>query len=185
MFLGVGNRPDSGVERLLAAHHQLMFEVNVGCGNEDMDAGMFGFLDRLDGFVNIILFCPGKAEDNGMRDEFRDSPHRLKVTLRRGGKPSFDYIDIELFQLSSNQYLLFDVHGCARRLLAVTQCCVENLDHYSFHRVLLQYSTNKKGAVDSRPQPLKTRGHEPEIPPIASENYLRFTRSSQTHQAGW
>ena len=137
MLLGVVDRPARRVEDFLAAHHQLALEVQVGGGDEDVNARVLGLLDALDRLLDVGLARPRQAEDDGLGHRLRDAGHRIEVTRRRHGEARLDDVDVELLQLARDEHLLLDVHRRAGRLLAVAQRRVE--DPY---RLLIQLSSD-------------------------------------------
>ena len=82
--------------------------------------------------VDVLLAGARQPEDDRLRHRVGDPPHGLEVALRRGREAGLDDVDAELLELARDHQLLLDVHGRARRLLAVAQRGVEDL--YSVHR---------------------------------------------------
>ena len=119
MLLGVADRPDRGVDALLAAHHQLVFEVNVGGGDEDVGTRMLGLFDRLYRAPDVVFLGARQAQHDGRRDQFGDPPNRLEVALRRRGEPGLDHVHVQLFELPGDHDFLLDVHGRTGRLFSV------------------------------------------------------------------
>src|SRR5213080_2807637 len=55
VLLRTRDRPHGGVEHVLPAHHELVLQMDVRGGNEDVDAGPLGALDGTDGTVDVLL----------------------------------------------------------------------------------------------------------------------------------
>ena len=117
-----------GPDDFLAAHPQFVVHVDVGGGDEGVDAGMGGVSDGLPGPVDI---APGGAGQAGhlhplhFGGDLRDG---LEVTLGSRRESGLDDIDAELFQLHGQPQFFAGVHAGAGGLLPVPQGRVENDD---------------------------------------------------------
>src|SRR5919108_1318356 len=136
-LLGVAYSLHRRFHDLLPRHSQFVLQMDIGRGDERMDAGVPGMFDGLQSPVDIRFLGARETDYPRTTDFFAHSSHRVEIAVRRGGKARFDHIDAELFQLPGNDYFLFDRHARAGRLLAVTQGRIEYLHHvigrYLFH----------------------------------------------------
>src|SRR5204863_9695498 len=142
VLLGAPDGPHRRVEHVLPAHHELVLQVDVGGGDEDVDPGPFRLLDRLDGTVHVLLARAGEREDDRLRDRRGHAPDGLEVALGGGGEAGLDHVHPQVLQLARDRELLLHVHGGAGRLLAVAQGGVEDL--YPVHGRLLYASSSRK-----------------------------------------
>ena len=78
--------------------------------------------------VDVFLASAREADHGRPGDGLGDSMHRLEVAVRRSGEPALDDIDVQALELARDRDFLLDVHGAARRLLAVAQRGVEDAD---------------------------------------------------------
>ncbi len=110
---------------------QLILQVNVRRGQEGMNARVGRLLDGLPGPVNIFRICPGKTCNLATPDFPGDLLDGEEIPLGSHGKPGFDDIHTQFFQLPCNAEFLLRVHAASRRLLAVSQRRVEDQDSFA------------------------------------------------------
>ncbi len=95
-------------EHLVGRHAQLVLHVDFTGGEEGVDARPHRALDRLPGFVDVVLVGPGQAGDDGRRAGIalavdawraangqRDSSDRIQVAGRRGREAGLHDVDAE------------------------------------------------------------------------------------------
>ena len=58
-----------------------MLQVDLGCGQEHMDAFVFGWLKGLNDRVDVLDDRAGQTADKRMLNVLRDVLDRLKITL--------------------------------------------------------------------------------------------------------
>src|SRR5262249_17764371 len=113
----------------------LAFQVQVGGGDEGVDAGSGGGLECEAGAVDVGGDAAGQGRDDGTADLGGDAPDRRGVRLGGDGKPGFDEVDIQLVELAREPQLLLDMHREPGRLLPVAQCRIEDDDSRIYHAV--------------------------------------------------
>ena len=162
--LGAADRPHRSVEHLRAAHHQLVLQVDVGGGDEDVDARSLGVLDRADGTVDVLLARASEREHDRAGHHLGHASHGIEVALGGGGEAGLDDVHAQMLELAGDHELLLHVHGGARRLLPVAERRIEDLD--AVHRRLSSYyARSTKGHEPPGPWPLqKQKSHGGEAP---------------------
>ena len=113
-------------EHLLAAHAQLVLEVDVAGRDEGVDARAHGALERLRRALDVLSSGAREAADAGLLEIARHRAHRLEIALARDREARLDHVDAEPLELARERQLLVQVHAAARRLLAVAQRGVED-----------------------------------------------------------
>ena len=93
--------------------------------------GRCGAFQRFAGAVDILEAGARQAADAGALDELGDLAHRLEIAGRGNRKTRFDDIDAHFVEQFGDLQFFFMRHRRARRLLAVAQSGVENLDSAS------------------------------------------------------
>ena len=127
------DRPAGGVEHLLAAHHQLVLEMDVRGGDEDVDAGLLRLLDAPAARARCRLrLVRARLQHDRRAAPPPRPPHRLEVAVDEAAKPASITSTPSFSSWRAIDQLLLDVHRRARRLLAVAQRRVEDL--YPVHR---------------------------------------------------
>ena len=100
---------------------QLVGEVNVGGGDEEMQVRSIRDLDRINGALWIAILAAGKRGDaDPLRGE-GDLSYRLEVAFRCGGEARLNDVNLQLGELSRNLQLLGNGEAGARRLLTIAQ----------------------------------------------------------------
>src|SRR5208282_4492915 len=118
-FAGVG-------EALLARDAEFVVQVNVGSGEEDVNARVGGVLQGFPGALDIGAAGAGEARDDGAADDGGDGLHGLKVAVGGDGESGFDHVDTETVELMGHAQLFLVVHAATGRLFSVAQGGVEN-----------------------------------------------------------
>ena len=113
-------------QRFFASLVQFVFEVNVTGGKKNVDAGLVGAFEGLGAAIDVFLDASRQARDYGRAYLGRYAAYRFEVAFGRDGKPGFQNVDIELFELPGHSELLVDRHAEAGGLLAVAQSRVKN-----------------------------------------------------------
>ena len=122
------NAVDDRLVHLLGLHLQLVFHVQrAGC-NEGVDAFALGRFERFRRAFDILPVGPRQPAYDRGGDGLGNLLHGLEIAVRRDGETGLDDIDAELVQHLGDAQLFLQVHGRARRLLAVAQSRVENDD---------------------------------------------------------
>ena len=125
-FLAQADRLHRGVQHLIPRHSELVLQMNIGSGDENMDARILGLLHRLQRSIDIPLLRPRQAENPRPRHFLTNAHHRVKIALRRSREARLDDIDAQLFQLPGNNNFLFHGHARAGRLFAIPQRRIKN-----------------------------------------------------------
>ena len=113
---------------VVAGALQLVLDVDVGGGDEGMDAGPARVADRSPGGVDVGLVSAGEAADHRALDPAGDLLNRLEVPGRGDREAGLDHVDPKAAELLCDLDLLGGVEGDSRRLLAVPQGGVEDVD---------------------------------------------------------
>ena len=157
------------VERFFARHAQLVFQVQVGRGEKNMQAGFCGRFEPAQRSVYIFL---ARARERGYAAAFNFCGYgarRIQVAGRSDRETRFEDIDAKLFDLVGKLQFFLAIHRKAGRLLAVAQSRVENL--HAFPWRLLSTHT----ASETR------RAQQVQFIMVASRinrAYIRFTNSA-------
>ncbi len=123
------------VKSLGAGDLQLGLEVQVGGGEEGVDAGFFGGLNGAGGGFDVLALAAGEGGDAGAPDLAGDRADGVGVTLAGNGKAGLDDVDAEVRELVGHAELFLVVHGAAGGLFAVAKGGVEEDDLVRGHRV--------------------------------------------------
>jgi hypothetical protein len=113
------------VERFGAGDLQLSFEMQVGRGEEGVDAGLLGGFDGTGSGFDVLTLAAGKGGDARAVNFAGDLADGVGVALAGDGETGFNDVDAECRQLMGHAQLLFVVHGAARGLLAVAEGGIE------------------------------------------------------------
>ena len=116
------------VDGLGARDAELGLEVQVGGGEEGVDAVLLRGLNGTGGGLDVLALAAGERGDAGAADLFGDCVDGVEVALRGDGKAGFDDVDAQRGELVRHTELLVVVHGAAGRLLAVAEGGVKEDD---------------------------------------------------------
>ena len=122
-------------EHLLAAHAQLVLEVDVAGGDEGVDARIGGPFQGLSAALDVGRAGAGQAADLEPADLAGDGAHGLEVALAGDGEARLQDVHAQALELAGQRQLLGQVHAAAGRLLAVAQGGVEDADGLAAHGV--------------------------------------------------
>jgi hypothetical protein len=87
-----------------------VLQVDVGGGDEDMDAGPRRPFDGLQGAIDVLITRAGQREDDGRPDRQGDPTDRFEIAIRRSREPRLDDVDAQALELPGDDELLLDVH---------------------------------------------------------------------------
>ena len=118
---GVLHAGDRHGQRVLAGHAELVLQVDVGRGQERVDARVPGALERFPGAIDVAGQRAAQARHDRVAERLGHGFHRLEVAIRRDRESGFDNVDAQLLELLGEPQLLFQVHRAPGRLLTVTQ----------------------------------------------------------------
>ena len=121
------------LQALLPRNLELVLQMNVGSGQEHMNAGPGGVLKRLPGALDVGSAGAGQAGDDGPPDGGGNRLHGGKVAFGSDGEAGFDDVNAQAVKLVRQSQLFLHVHAASRRLLAVAKSGVEYRDSCSFH----------------------------------------------------
>ena len=116
---------------LVARHLELALHVEVGAGDEGVDARLRRRLDPLPALLDVAAVGAREAADDrsvGRAHLLGDAPHRVEVVGRGGREAGLHHVDAEARELPRDLELLRAGEGRARRLLAIAQSGVEDAD---------------------------------------------------------
>jgi len=113
---------------VLAIGLQLVLDVDVGGGDEGVDARALSVAHRPPGGVDVGLVGAGEAADHRALDLSRYLLHGLEVAGRGDREAGLDHVDPQPRQLLGDLDLLDGIQRDAGRLLAVPQGGVEYVD---------------------------------------------------------
>ena len=112
----------------VAGDAQLGLEMQVGGGEEGVDAVLFGGLDGAGGGFDVLALAAGERGDAGAANLFGDGVDGVEVALRGDREAGFDDVNAERGELVRHAQLFAVVHGAAGRLLAVAEGGVKEDD---------------------------------------------------------
>ncbi len=122
---------------VLAVGLQLVGDVDVGGRDKGVDPRPLRVLDRIPRGIDIGLVGAREAADHRAFDRAGDRLDGFEVAGGGDRKARLDHVDAEARQLLGDLDLLLGVERDSRRLLAVTQRGVKNVDAVGVHRLLL------------------------------------------------
>ena len=132
MFVAVALGPlharDRPRDDLVLVHPQLELAVDRAGGQEDVDPGVRGVLQRFPRAVDVFVVAAGQAADRRAADRAGDLADRLEIAGRSDREAGLDHVDAQVDQRLGDLELLLEIHAAAGRLLAVAERGVENDD---------------------------------------------------------
>src|ERR1700686_1668763 len=132
--LRVSNRIPRLLQTLLACDSQLVFQMNVGGREKNMDARVGRSLQSLPGAINISRASASQPRNNWTPHRSGNPLHRLKVAIRSDRKARFNHVHAKSIQLLGQSQFLLHIHTAARRLFAISKRSVEYSDPRSINR---------------------------------------------------
>ncbi len=126
-----------------ARHLELALHVQVGAGDEGVDARLGRRLDPLPALLDVAAVGAREAADDRTVDGphlLRDAPHRMEVVGGGRREPGLHHVDAEARELPRDLELLHAGEGRARRLLSVAQSGVEDADAIVARRLIHDFS---------------------------------------------
>jgi hypothetical protein len=94
------------LENPLAAHAQLVLEVDVAGRDEGVDARLARALERLRAALDVGRAGACQPADRGLAQGLGDAGDGLEVPLARNREARFDHVDAELLELTRERQLL-------------------------------------------------------------------------------
>ena len=85
------------LDYLLAIGIELILYVRVGRADAGVYPLVFGILESIHGYVNILFHGTGQRADCRPGHGLRDLYHRIEITRTRNGKTGFDYVNAQGF----------------------------------------------------------------------------------------
>src|SRR5215207_176248 len=148
MFFSVLNCIDRSLEDLLARHLQLILHVDIRSRYESVNVLQITF----DSTVNVDLVCASKAKNFGLQSLLYYRLDRLHLTMRDYWKSCLYCINPKFLKPDRDLDLLVWCYCHARRLLAVPESSIKDLDtfgviQYFFRHV--QLSTPPLGRAET------------------------------------
>ena len=120
---------DGALHAFVLGDAQLVAQVAGTHAQARVDARALRVPERLGGAVDVLLYRAREAADDRLvAGELGDAAHALEVARTGNGETGLDDVHVETQQLTRDDQLLLGVHGSARRLLAVAQRGVEDVD---------------------------------------------------------
>jgi hypothetical protein len=116
------------VDGLLAGDLELGGEVEVGGGEEGVDAAAGGGLDGTGGGLDVLALAAGEGGDDGATYFAGDGADGGGVAVGGDGEAGLEDVDAERGELVGHAEFFGVVHGAAGGLLAVAQGGVEEED---------------------------------------------------------
>ena len=123
---GAGDHGAGHLQHGLLVLLELVHDVDVRAGEEDVDARPGGVLDRIPAGVDVSRHRPCQPGDDGTAHLLRDSGDGFEVAGGRSRKAGLDEVDTQPLQGLGDLQLLLDVEGDAGGLLAVAQGGIED-----------------------------------------------------------
>ena len=119
------------LQHRLAVLAQLVGDVNVGGGEEDVDARVFGVSDRLPALVDVVGYGAAERGDLGAAHFAGDAVDGVEVGRRGGGEAGLDAVDAHPLEQLRDLQLLLGGEGDAGGLFAVAQGGIKDSDSIS------------------------------------------------------
>ena len=113
---------------------ELVLDVERRGADEGVDALALRRAHGLGGAQDVLAPRPREAADHGAAHGLGNALDALEVARARDGEARLDHVDAQLSERLRHAQLLAEVHGEARRLLAVAQRRVEDDDAVVRHR---------------------------------------------------
>ena len=129
---GAADAVDDGRQAGLARDAQLALEMQVGRGEERVDAAARGRRQGAGGLVDVQRAASGQGGDHRPADLFGDLRDGLGVGRRGDGEAGLDDVHAERVQGARHLHLRRDLEREARGLLAVPQGGIEDHDPCGF-----------------------------------------------------
>ena len=130
---GIGHHLAGAPDNLFAGHPQLVLQVDIRRSDKDVDARPGRVFDRLPGGIHITAHAARQAADRRAAHFTRYTAHRIQVAGRRRREAGLDNVHPQSGKLPGDFDLFARIQRCARRLLAVAQCRIENNDTVLIH----------------------------------------------------
>ena len=124
-LLGAGHLGSGHLQHLLPVLLQLVEDMDIGDGEEDVDAWLGGVLHGVPAGVDVPRDGAGETGDGGAADLFGDGGDGLGVAGRGSGEPGLDEVDPQPLQGAGDLQLLGGAEGDAGGLLAVARGGIE------------------------------------------------------------
>src|ERR1700687_2746129 len=93
------NRFPRLLQAFLTRDAQLVFQMNVGCRQKNVDAWVRGSLQRLPGAVNVAGTGTSQTSDNGTPQRGGDTLHGFEVAVGGDRESGLDHVHAEAVEL--------------------------------------------------------------------------------------
>ncbi len=112
--------PTDLLQHLLARLAQLVFQMDVGCGKERVNAWAGRAFQGFPGTSNIHFIGSRQGSNDRTTDFCRNGLHGLEIAIRRNRESCFKDVNSQAIKLPRHLQLFFKIHAASRRLLAIT-----------------------------------------------------------------
>jgi hypothetical protein len=126
MLTRAPDRRHRRAQALVAGHAELAFQVQVGRGDEHVNAAPLRGGERPASAVDVFVHAPGQRGDDRPVNLRADHPDRFGIGLGGNRETRFDDVDAQGAQLPGELQLLVDSQGKAGSLLAVPERRIED-----------------------------------------------------------
>ena len=116
------------IQRLGAAHLELVLEMQIARSQKDVDAGAVGELQGARGHHNVFGLSTSQRGDARLAYGLGNGGDGSEVALGSHGETGLNNVHAQIFQGMSHGQLFLRRHAAAGRLLAVAQCGIEKDD---------------------------------------------------------
>jgi len=138
-------------QRLRAPDLQLVTQVDIGGGQEDVQARTHGADEGAGRGLDVLALGSAQRGHPAAAHLAGDGVHRLPFAVGGHREARLQHVDPQPLELAGQPQLLRPVHAAARRLLAVAQRRVEDLDP----------GRHPSNPPSHAPLPARTRGAAP------------------------
>ncbi len=135
IFLGILDGPDGPLQDFFPGGIEFILDVGIGRADSGVDAFVFGILQGLGGYVDILFYRARKGADGGPGHGLGNLDDRIEIAGAGNGEPRFDNIHAQTFQCLGHLDFLYGIQLASGDLFAVTQRGVEKINPVLVHIV--------------------------------------------------